>query len=213
MNMKLARRVLAVTMAASLLVVPFTVGATDTPSQSSTSETKQEATVAEVATVPTTSQVNDGGKVIKNEIPGAFLITANDPAFSGVAFTETGASVASKAGVSGKVFSHTYTLTRAKSGAAFASFDSAAASVGGKVVGGLNIDLGAISNGRFTSLPAGVKTTVSIKIKNAVPGATYYIARVTPGGATELIPITVDANGVASFEVVGGLAAYGLIQA
>ena len=158
--------------------------------------------------------VNDGGKIIKNELPAAIMISRESP-ITGVAFTETENSFIHKVGLKsgGKPFAHVYSIDRAKSSEAYACFDGAAATVGGVVLGGLNIELGYIFYGKLNALSRSVTTYATMKIKDFVPGATYYIARVLPGNQTELIPITVDEYGVFTVEITGGLAAYGLIQA
>ncbi len=213
MNIRLAKRILAITMVASLLVVPFTAGATDTPSKGGESNSRQ-VTAQEGPSVPSTMNVVDGPKVIKNELPGAFLIYDQDKAYIAVAFRETLSNLSTRLalGKSSRPFVQVYTITRAKSGAAYASFDAAAATLGGETVGGINIFFGVIEDKEYKPLPADQKTPVTIKIKNYQPGATYYIARVSAKGVTEIIPITPDEYGVATFEANGGLSAYGLIK-
>ncbi|MBP3196752.1 MAG: hypothetical protein J6N21_07070 [Butyrivibrio sp.] len=208
MNMKLARRLLAFTMAASLVVMPLTVGATDSaqPSSSDSSVTTEQA-----AAVETTSQVAAGGQVVKNQLPGAFAIQ-NDPAVSGIAVTKTPDQIKASAGLgAGQTpFVKGYTLDPNKSNLAFASFEAGAAQVGGRVLGGINLDFGALTDGKYTQLPEGVTIPVTLGIKNYNPNLTYYIVKVSKGGKVELIPCEV-VDGMIKFEATGGLSAYGLI--
>ena len=209
MNNKLFRRLLAVTMVASLVIMPLTVGATDSPSQSSEETT---VTTEEAKVVETSSQVvSSDGTAVKNELPGAFVIEKSSPV-TGIAVTETPKQVQAAAGLADnqKPFVKGYSLDRKKSDKAFASFDAGAALVGGKTLGGLNLDFGALTNGKFTELPEGVELPVTIGIKNYNPNLTYYIVKVSKGGKIELIPVKVE-KGKISFTATGGLNAYGLI--
>lgn len=205
MSIKALKKVLAMTMAATMLVMPLTVGATDSSSSSSTEAT------ADAGAVQSTSQVVAGGAVVKNELPGAFQVAPTAP-ISGVAVRETPAQVKQEAGLASNEtpFVSAYTIDRKKSAAVYASFDAAAAQIGGTTLGGLNIDLGKLTGGKFSELPAGVSVPVTIGVKNYNPNLTYYIVKVLPGGATELIPVTVE-NGKITFNITGGLAGYGLI--
>ena len=213
MNMRLVRRILAMIMAASLLVVPLTAGATDSPSKGGES-TNQEVTPEDIPEIPSTMTVIDGPRTIKNELPGAFLIYNHDRAYVSVAFTETPSSLSTRLalGKNSRPFVQVYTITRAKSGAVYASFDAAATALGGQVIGGINIFFGVLEDNEYKPLPGDQKTPVTIKIRNYEPGATYYIARVSANGVTEIIPITPDEFGVAIIEANGGLSAYGLIK-
>ncbi len=210
MSIKALKRVLAVTMAASLMVTPVIAGATDSSSSSSSEST---VTTAEASAVETTSSVAAGGQVVKNELPGAFVVAKSSPV-SGVAVRQTAGTIRQSAGLASNQtpFVKAYTVDSKKSPAVYASFNTAAAQVGGTVVGGLNVDLGALTNGKFSELPAGVSVPVTIGVKNFDANATYYIVKVLPGGAIEMVPCTVE-NGKITFNITGGLAGYGIIKA
>lgn len=209
MNMKLVKRVLAVTMAASLVVMPLTAGATDS-AQSSSSDTT--VTAAQAEEVTTTSQVVAGGTVVKNELPGAFQIAPSSP-ISGVAVRQSANTIKASAGLASNQtpFTRVYTLDPNKSKAVYASFNAAAEVYGGSVVAAINSDLGALTGGKFTSLPEGVSVPVTIGIKNFDPNAEYYIIKVSKKGVIEKIPVTIE-NGKATFDITGGLSAYALMK-
>ena len=209
MNMKLVKRVLAVTMAASMIVMPLTVGATDS-AESSSSDTTVTATQAEE--VSTTSQVVAGGTVVKNELPGAFQIAPSSP-ISGIAVRQGADTIKASAGLSKNQtpFIRVYTLDPNKSKAVYASFNAAAEVYGGSVVAAINSDLGALTGGKFESLPEGVSVPVTIGIKNFDPNAEYYIIKVSKQGEIEKIPATIE-NGKATFNITGGLSAYALMK-
>lgn len=209
MNMKIARRLLAVTMAASLVVMPLTVGATDAGGSSS-SETS--VTTEEAAEVVTETQVALGGEVVKNDLPGAFALKTN-PAFVGFAakVSKEQAKAAAGLGANQTPFMRVYTIDRKKSNLAFQSFDAAAALVGGTVLGGINLDYGALTGGKFTELPEGVELPVSMGIKNFDPNTKYDVVEASTGGKTRILESSVSSKGVISFTANGGLNAYGLI--
>lgn len=208
MRISSLKKFLAVTVAATMLAMPLTVGATDS------SESSSEPATANIEEVQPTSQIAAGGTVIKNETPGAFVVQKSSPV-TGMAVRETPAQIKQAAGLAANEtpFVSAYTVDRAKSAAVYASFDGAAATLGGTTLGGINVDLGKLTNGKFTELPEGVEVPFSFGIKNYNPNLTYYIVKVLPGGATELVPAEVDANGVITFNISGGLAGYGLIAA
>ncbi|SFP80050.1 hypothetical protein SAMN04487928_108101 [Butyrivibrio proteoclasticus] len=236
MNMKLVKKVLAVTMAASMIVMPLTAGATDsaqpsssdttvTPAQAEAVATTSEVTVTQEEEVATTSQVTQaettstttnnviaGGTVIKNELPGAFQISSQS-AISGVAIRQSANTIKTSAGLSSNQtpFARVYTLDPNKSKAVYASFNAAAEVYGGSVVAAINSDLGALTGGKFTSLPEGVSVPVTIGIKNFDPNAEYYIIKVSKKGLIEKIPVTIE-NGKATFDITGGLSAYALMK-
>ena len=208
MSIKTFKRILAVTMAASVLAMPLTVGATDSAdsTRSDSSVTRQEA-----ASVQTTSEVSVNGSVVQNELPGIFEITAS-PAVSGIAVRGTAAQIKQKAGLAGNEspIVRAYSVERKKSPAVYKSFDAAASIVGGKLVGGINVDLGKVAEGKYSKLPREVSVPATIGIKNYDPKLNYYVAKVVSGGAIELIPVTVE-KGMATVDITGGLAGYGLI--
>lgn len=208
MSIKTFKRILAVTMAASMLAMPLTVGATDSAdsTRSDSSVTRQEA-----ASVQTTSEVSVNGSVVQNELPGIFEITAS-PAVSGIAVRGTAAQIKQKAGLAGNEspIVRAYSVERKKSPAVYKSFDAAASIVGGKLVGGINVDLGKVAEGKYSKLPREVSVPATIGIKNYDPKLNYYVAKVVSGGAIELIPVTVE-KGMATVDITGGLAGYGLI--
>lgn len=208
MSIKTFKRILAVTMAASMLAMPLTVGATDSAdsTRSDSSVTRQEA-----ASVQTTSEVSVNDSVVQNELPGIFEITAS-PAVSGIAVRGTAAQIKQKAGLAGNEspIVRAYSVERKKSPAVYKSFDAAASIVGGKLVGGINVDLGKVAEGKYSKLPREVSVPATIGIKNYDPKLNYYVAKVVSGGAIELIPVTVE-KGMATVDITGGLAGYGLI--
>lgn len=214
MNMRLAKRILATTMAAALMVAPvITAGATtDTSSGSSdTTATSSEETTVEDTSVTPTSTVAVGGTVIKSQISGAYAIekTSN---VAGVAVRQGDDAIKAAAGLgkNEKPFARVYTISAKKSPAAFVSFEAAASSVGGTILGAVNFDLGKMTAGKFSDLPAGVSVPVTFGVKNA-NGRTLAVVKVLPGGVTEILQDTDDNPNTVTVPVTGGIAAYAII--
>ncbi len=208
MNNKIVKKVLAVAMAASMVVMPLTVGATDSSSSSSDSTT---VTAAEAAGVTTTSTVNAGGTVLKSSTAGAYSVKT----LSGVAVKSTVSEIKAAAGMAANEtpFVKAYDITAKKSPAAYASINSAAESMGATVTGAVNIDLGKVTGGKYTELPAGVSvpTTIGIPGGKVDPTKTYAVVKVLPGGATEILQDQDTNPNTVTFNITGGLAAYAVI--
>ena len=208
MSIKTFKKILAVAVATSMLAMPLTAGATDSADSTSSDSS---VTRSEASSVQTNSEVSVGNSVVKNELQGTFQIAAS-PAVSGIAVRGTVAQIKQKAGLANNEapFVRAYSVERVNSPAVYKSFDAAAAIVGGKTVGGINVDLGKVAEGKYTKLPSEVSVPATIGIKNYNPKLQYYVAKVVPGGAIELVPITVE-KGNATVNLTGGLAGYGLI--
>lgn len=196
--MKLVKRFIAVTMAATLMIAPVI-----------TANAATEAAAAPVATeVKAESTVNVAGTVLKSQTAGAYSIKT----LAGLAVREAPATIKAAAGMAANEtpFVRAYDITAKKSPAAFTSFNAAAGAVGATVLGALNIDLGKMAAGKFSDLPAGVAATTTVGVKNA-NGRTLAIVKVLPGGATEIIQDADDNPNTVTFPITGGLAAYAVI--
>lgn len=215
MNMKLVKRVLAMTLAASLMVAPaLTAGAASTDSSSSSeseststdsSSTSDSATVA----VASTSSVVGVGN---SSVAGAYSVKT----LAGVAVRESANTIASKAGLAAneKAYVRVYDITAKQSPAAFNSINAAAASVGGTVIGAVNIDFGKLVGAKFSQLPAGVSVPTTIGIPSAKVHAnkTQAVVKVLPLGAVEILKDQDTNLSTVTFDITGGLAAYAVIE-
>ncbi len=207
MNMKFLKRVLAVTLAASLMVAPvITAGATTNSSSSSSSD---DGTAAVVETeVKSVGTVSVGGVVLKSDVPGAYLVKT----LAGLAVRQSAATIKAAAGLAANesVFVRAYDITAAKSPAAFASGNAAAAALGGVVKGALNIDLGKLTAGKNFSTLNGVAVPATFGVRNVTPGHRLVVVRVVPGGAIEVLEdqdenpntVTVNISGFGAYFVV-----------
>ena len=198
MNSKILKKVLAVALAATLMAMPVVAGATD-----------QAEAPAEV--VSATAPVVIAGTTLKSDVAGAVSIPKT-AAIAGVVVRQSTADIKAVAGL-GKAetpFVRAYEITEKKSPAAYASFKAAAAASGGTVLDAVNIDLGKMAGGKFADLPAGVSVPTTVAVKNA-NGRTLAVAKVLPGGATEILQDTDDNPNTVTFPITGGLAAYAVL--
>lgn len=214
MSMKFLKKILAVTLAASLMVAPaVTAGAASTDSSSSGSESTAQSSQSSQdssSSTATTSTSTVAG-VGTSTVGGAYSVKN----LGGVAVREPATAIASKAGMTAneKPYVRAYDITAKQSPAAFVSINSAASSVGGTVIGAVNIDLGKLTGGKFTQLPDGVsvQTTIGIPGGKVDSSKTYAIVKVLPGGATEIIADQDTNPNTVTFNITGGLAAYAII--
>jgi hypothetical protein len=215
MNMKFVKRMLAATLAATLMVAPaLTVGATTNSSsssneESSNSDSNSGSTEAAVVTeaLPS-STVSVGGTVIKSQVNGAYAVKT----LAGVAVRQGNDAIKAAAGLgkSETPFARVYDITAKKSPRVFDSFNGAAAAAGGVVLGAVNFDLGKMAGGKFADLPADVSVPVTFGVKNA-NGRTLSVIKVVPGGATTILTDTDENPNTVTVPVTGGLAAYAIM--
>lgn len=212
MNMKFVKRMLAATLAATLMVAPaLTAGAASTTDSSKEEKNSSSTTEAVVVTeAAPSSTVSVGGTTLKSQVNGAYAVKT----FAGIAVRQGTDAIKSAAGL-GKnetPFVRAYDITAKNSPKVFDSFNGAAAAAGGKVLGAINFDLGKMTSGKFTDLAADVSVPVTIGVKNA-NGKALCVIKVEPGGATTILTDTDDNPNTVTFPVTGGLAAYAVMAA
>ncbi len=212
MNMKLVKRIIAATLAATLMVAPaVTAGAATTTASSSGSSsgsTAGSAAAVTTTTVSSTSTVSVGGVVLKSQIPGAYAVKV----FAGVAVRQSVDAIRALAGLgAGETpFVRAYDITAKNSPAAFASINAAAASVGATVLGAINVDFGKLAGGKFAQLPATVAVPFTVGVAQAA-GRKLAVVKVLPGGAFEILEDQDQNAATVTFNITGGLAAYAVI--
>lgn len=192
MNMKFVKRFLAVSMAATIMVVPMVASAaTKTAQQTKTAEqttqstqstqstqTEQESageklnkTMAEKTAASTTAVV--AGKTLKSDVAGTVDVTNSKTIKAFILNSANGKTAGDKQTV--------FSKTAKESPKAFDSANAAAAAIGGTVVGdALNADI-TLKNGG----------TAKAVLKEA-PAGTVKVIQVADGGATTVLDATVD---------------------
>ena len=207
MNMKFLKRVLAVTLAASLMVAPaLTAGATTNSSEPSSST--GDGTPAPTVTYETTGKVSAGGTVVTSDVPGVYSVRI----LGGVALRKSAKEIKADANLAANesVFVKAYDITPAKAPKAFASANEVIAAMGGTLKGALNLDLGKLTDGKnFTTLN-GVAVPATFGVKNVTPGKKLVVVHVIPGGEVEVLAdldnnpntVTVNVTGFGAYFVV-----------
>ena len=213
MKSKSLKKVLATALALSLVMAPVmgVNASTDNHAPSEGSSTSVSTEVA--ATIPETSTVSVGGKVLTSTVKGAYM----SKTIPGTVVATDKATLAAGYGLApGELpYVRVYDISEAKSPAAMASINAAAGAVGGTVVATVNVELGKLAGGKFSLLAqSGAPITMAFGIpKNAVkPGYAYAMICVRPGGVIEVLPdLDADPNTV-TFSTTGGLGAYAMIM-
>lgn len=216
MSMKIVKRMLTATLATTLMVASaLTVSAAPTTKSSApaaeTTTTQEESAPVDETVVSATTPMTVGGETIKSDVAGSIAIPKNAP-IAGVVLRESKANIKAAAGLAAAEtpYVKAYQITAKKSPAAFASINAAATAAGATVIDTVNIDLGKLTGGKFSDLPAGVSVPTTIGVKNA-NGRTLAVVKVLPGGATEILEDTDTNPNTVTFPITGGLAAYAVI--
>ena len=218
MSIKLAKKLLAVTIAASMMVVPVVAGATTdeagksaetttaTTSSNSGSSSSSSSSSSTVTVVAETNKVAG----VTSTVAGSYRVKT----LNGVAVKTSEAELKTAAGLGAgeKPYVKAYDITAKNSPAAFASINAAAQALGGKVVGAINVDFGKLSNGKFSELDSSVKARTLVGIPGAKADKRYVIVKVVAGGATEVIEDADTVTSTITFDITGGLAAYAVVE-
>ncbi len=225
MRANVTKRVLAGTLATTLLLASSmsVFASTGASSSSKKSETEDEIiqsvqsyvsesveTVSEAASlIPTTSAVAG----VKSSVSGVYLATS----VNGTAITTGLANIASGYGLAAgeRPYARVYNFDGKKSNLAQACIDSAAASMGAAVGPAINVEIGKMAAGKFSLLPAdGEKITLKVGIPKsfAQNGKTFSVVAVRPGGAVSILADTDADPNTVTFDTTAGQAVYAFIK-
>ncbi len=216
MNMKFVKKILAVTLAASLMVAPaVTAGATTGSSEPSSSESTStsessgssdsESSTAATPAVASTSSVPGVGK---SGVGGSYSLKT----IPGAAVKLTGAEIAKQANLASNavVSVRVYEISPAGSPLAFKSINNAIAGVGGTYIAALNFDFGQKLGAKFQNLPEDVEVPVAFGVPKAYQGKKIGIVQIGKLGATKILEDQDDNPASITVPVSGGLHAYAL---
>ena len=197
MNMKLVKRVFALTLAATFMVVPMTAFAATKTAEEAAAEAAAEAAEAIVqeikeTTVKSSTAVVDG-KTVKTNVAGTVDVSKSKTYSAVVVQSASGKTAGDKQVI--------YSKTAKESPAAFASAQAAAASIGGNIVGdAINADL-TLKNGG----------TAELVLKEAITG-NVKVVQIGDKGATTVLDATVNGKTV-SFTPSNGHFTYFIVKA
>ena len=218
MSIKLAKKLLAVTIAASMMVVPVVAGATTTDEAGKSAETTTATTSSNSGSSSSSSSSSTVTVVAEtNKVAGVTSTVAGSyrvKTLNGVAVKTSEAELKAAAGLGAgeKPYVKAYDITAKNSPAAFASINAAAQALGGRVVGAINVDFGKLSSGKFAELDSSVSARTMVGIPGAKADKKYVIVKVLAGGATEVIEDADTVTSTITFDITGGLAAYAIVE-
>lgn len=234
MKAKLAKRIMTVALAGTLMigssVSVFAYGDSYSDnyggSSDSSSSKSDEEKVIEIITASIESDGESTGVSSIAELPNLNTVGGTKSSINGVyiatnvngtaVVTGLDKIVADYALATGeKPYARIYNLDAKKSPLAQTAIDNAAESLGAVVGPAVNIEIGKISDGKFSLLPSdGAAITVKVGVPKsfAQDGKTFAVVAVRPGGAVSILADTdADANTV-TFSTTAGQGAYALIK-
>lgn len=216
MKASIIKKLMVGALTAALVMAPA-MGVLAASSSSSSTETTVEKAVAAstsgeittVAEIPSTSTVAG----VKSAVSGVYLATS----VNGSVVTTGVAAIKEGYGLTGSEtpYAKFSNLDAKKSPLAKQAIDLAAASQGAVVGPMLNVELGKMSAGKYSLLPAdgaAIRLSFGIPKNFAQDGKTYAVVVVRAGGAVSILP-DVDTNpNTVTFDTTGGAGAYAIIK-
>ena len=212
MKMKFVKKVLATTMAVSMMATPFTVFATNSASAPATDAAEEETTADESAVeLPAGGNVTAGGVTVTSTAAGVSTVDSVDA----VVVTEESSTLAADLGLAPgeRAFTTSYDITPKNSPAAAACIELMRQAVGGDVLGMFNLNIGKMSGGQYIAAngEARIRTTVVIPGGKIDPTKKYAMIVVSPGGAVRVEEDQDTNPRTVTFNANGGLCACALI--
>ena len=204
------KKILAATLAATMVMATaLTASAATTQSSGSGSaETYVPKTFAEKTTVEANAKVKVGGVEVRTTVSGVYAAQKVQGVAVKTDLATIKANLGLKAGQTPKVT--IYDTDPKKSDKAMACVNAAAEAAGLDVVATLNIDLGAVSKGKWVTLTDGSVAMAVGLPKGADTTKTYSIICVQPGGVVTMLE-DIDTNPkTVTFDVKAGLGTYAL---
>lgn len=149
------------------------------------------------------------GSAVRTTIAGAYDVKV----LQGAAVTTPLAEVAASLGLTGSQTPYimVFDTNPQKSYLAMNCVNAAAESLGGQVVGAINVTLGAKENGRLVTLTSGSAGMVVGLPKNADPSKTYCVVCVQPGGVITILNDVDSSPATVTFDVSAGIGTYGIV--
>lgn len=222
MKAKIIKRVMSGALAAALVMAPAMSAAAANSSSTPGSSSSEGSTVVDeaveststesettVADVPSTSSVAG----VATTTAGVYLASSVD----GAAITSSVASITSSYGLASNETPYVKIsdMDPKKSYLAKAAIDAAAASQGAVVGPMINLELGKMTNGKYSLLSsdgAAIRVSFGIPASFAQSGKTYAVVRVQSGGVVSILA-DVDTNpNTVTFDTTGGAGAYAIIK-
>lgn len=211
--MRSMKKVLAATLAATMVMASAMTVCATTQSAGSGSETQEStapATYAEAKSQAAGASIKVGGVAVQTSIAGVYAAET----VNGVAVTTPAADVTAALGLTNgqKPAIIIYDTDQKKSSAAMVSVNAAIEALGGgELTAVLNVDLGAKQNGKWVTLSNGSVAMKAGLPKTADTTKTYSVICVQPGGATTILEDQDADPATVTFAVQAGLGMYAII--
>lgn len=213
MKASIIKKLMIGALTASLVMAPamstFAATTTVSGSKESVVSTITSGEVTTVAEIPTTSTVAG----VKTTVAGVYLATS----VNGSVVTTSAAAIKEGYGLTGneKPYAKFSNLDAKKSPLAKQAVDLAAASQGAVVGPVLNVEIGKMSNGKYSLLAsdgAAIRLSFGIPKNFAQDGKTYAVVCVRAGGVVSVLA-DVDSNpDTVTFDTTGGAGVYAIIK-
>lgn len=224
MKSKSIKKLLAVTLSATMLMAMSltaaassgsagsagSAGTSSSVAESSSSSSESSAPVEETAKIySANAAIKVAGTSVKTTIGGSYSVKT----LQGAAVITPAAELQEKLGLKASQTPHiiVFDTDVKKSHLAMDCVKTAADALGGKVVTALNITLGAKENGKLVTLSSGSVGMVVGLPKNADTSKTYSVVCVQPGGVVTVLKDQDNSPATVTFEVKAGLATYGIV--
>lgn len=204
------KKVLAATLAATMVMAAglTTFAATESGSSASSSSTSVASADAQsVATADATVKIAGSG--VKTTVAGCFAAKN----VQGVAVVTPTADLTANLGLTAgqKAYVTVYDTDAKKSNKAMESLNAAAQAVAGSIVSTVDFDLFAKQSGKKVVLSNGsVQVTVGLP-KTADTTKSYVVVRVVPGGEVTVLDNTSTNPKAVTFEVAAGQGTYAIV--
>ncbi len=214
MKANIIKRMLCGALALSLVLAPSmstlassnagNVTGNTTVAPATNSEVQENTTAATVSYTTSSSAAG-----IRSEVGGVFVLKKG----VGVAVTMPAATIAANYGLGAgeRPFVKALDIDTKKSNLAYQCMTDTARALGATVVGAINLELGKMSGGVYSLLPAGVEIPVTFSVPAAAQGRTVAVIRVQEGGVVTVLQDTDTNPATVSFNTTGGAGAYAII--
>jgi hypothetical protein len=184
---------------------------TSSTTSTSTSNAYSEIlSVDETKVVASNAAITVAGKNVTTTVAGAYLTNK----VNGVAVVTPAAELAENLNLAAgqKAYVMVYDFDQKKSNLAMNSINGAAQALGAEFITAINVNLGAMQNGKFVKLADGSVNMVVGLPKTAIdPTKTYSVACVQPGGAVTIYQDLDNDPQTLTFNVKAGLGAYAIL--
>mgnify|MGYP000825956534 CR=1 FL=1 len=213
MKANIIKRMLSGALALSLVLAPSmsTLASSTAGNVSGNVSVSATATAEEVQETAATISYATTSTVagVRSQVGGVYVLKKG----IGVAVNLPAATIALNYGLGAgeRAFVKAFDMDVKKSNLAYQCMVDTAAAYGASIVGTINLELGKMSGGVYSLLPAGAEIPVSFSVPVAAQGRTVAVIRVQEGGVVTVLQDTDTNPATVTFNTTGGAGAYAII--